>query len=82
MLERLEAGHKTARTGWNGKDMFLYYVPSSTFLVDRPPLLGIYPEATEIRYRAHIDLKAVDGSVGPWLASQTDMLADDWVVVE
>lgn len=80
-LEALKGGHRVTRSGWNGKDMFLYLVPGSTFAVNRPPLLGIYPEGTPIEYRAHIDMKTVDGSCVPWLASQTDMLADDWELV-
>lgn len=77
----LKAGHRVARRGWNGKGMFLFLVPGSTFKVNRPPLLGIYPEGTEINYHSHIDMKTADGKVVPWLASQTDVLADDWVVL-
>ena len=33
-------------------------------------------------YRAYIAMKTAQGNVVPWLASQTDMLAEDWVVVE
>ena len=49
--------------------------------VNRPPLLGIYDAGTEIQYNAHIDMVAADGAVGPWLASQSDVLADDWSIV-
>ena len=73
---------RAARTGWNGKDMFIFLVPGSTFKVNRPPLLGIYPEGTEIKYHGHIDMKTADGMVVPWLASQTDILAADWFLVE
>jgi hypothetical protein len=78
----LKSGLKVARTGWNGKGMFLFLVPGSVFKVNRPPLLGIYEEGTEINYHAHIDMKTADGQVVPWLASQTDVLADDWQIVE
>lgn len=81
-LERLREGEKLARAGWNGKRMFLYLVPGSTFCVNRPPLLGIYPEGTEVNYQPHIDMVTATGSVVPWLASQTDVLAEDWVIVE
>jgi hypothetical protein len=74
----LKAGKRVARDGWNGKGMFVFLVPGSTFRVNRPPLLGIYPEGAEIRYHAHIDMRAADGTIVPWLASQTDLLADDW----
>ena len=81
-LEALKNGQKVAREGWNGKGMFLFLVPGSVFKVNRAPLLGIYPEGTEINYRPHIDMKTVDGEIVPWLASQTDVLAEDWCVVE
>ena len=81
-LDLLKEGEKVARLGWNGKGMFLFLVPGSTFTVNRPPLLGIYPEGTEVNYHAHIDMKTADGQVVPWLASQTDMLAEDWVIVQ
>ena len=81
-VEAVKKGKKIARAGWNGKGMFLFLVPGSTFKVNRAPLLGIYPEGTEINYHAHIDMKTADGTIVPWLASQTDVLADDWIVVE
>lgn len=80
-LVALKAGSKVARAGWNGKGMFVFLVPGSTFRVNRPPLLGIYPEGTEIRYHAHIDMKTATGEVVPWLASQTDVLAEDWDIL-
>lgn len=85
-IRALKAGHKVARAGWNGKGMFLYYVPP-----------GEYPARTEIAkaewgdsnkgeggmvpYQAYIAMKTVQGTVVPWLASQTDMLAEDWQLV-
>lgn len=80
-LAELKAGGMVAREGWNGKGMFLYLVPGSTFTVNRAPLAGIYPEGTQVRYSPHIDMRAADGSCVPWLASQTDLLAGDWVSV-
>lgn len=80
-LAALKGGSKLARTGWNGKGMFLFLVNGSTFQVNRAPLLGIYEEGTTIKYQPHIDMCTADGSVVPWLASQSDLLADDWEVV-
>lgn len=77
-IRLLKQGKRVARDGWNGKGMFLFLVPGSTFKVNRPPLLGIYPEGTEINYHAHIDMKTAQDTVVPWLASQSDMLAEDW----
>ena len=81
-LDALLAGEKVMRKGWNGKGMFLYYVPGSTFAVNRAPLLGIYPEGTVISYHAHVDMKTASGDCVPWLCSQTDMLAEDWEIVK
>lgn len=77
----LREGKLVARPGWNGKGMFLYLVQGSKFVVNRAPLLGIYPEGTEIEYCPHIDMRTADGKCVPWLASQTDILATDWVEV-
>lgn len=79
-IRELEDGKLMRRTGWNGVGMFLFLVPGSTFQVNRAPLLGIFPEGTEINYRSHIDMKTADGSVVPWVASQTDILAFDWEI--
>jgi len=81
-IEYLKKGKKVMRSGWNGKNMFLFLVPSSEFKVNRPPLLGIYEEGTEVKYHAHIDMKTANGDVVPWLASQTDMLAEDWSILK
>jgi len=77
-LNEIKAGNRVSRAGWNGKGMFVFLVPGSTFKVNRPPLLGIYPEGTEINYHGHVDMKTADGQIVPWLCSQTDLLADDW----
>ena len=79
-VEALKRGLRVSRSGWNGKNMYLFLVNGSTFEVNRPPLLGIFPEGTEVRYNAHVDMKYADGSIGPWLCSQLDLLADDWYI--
>lgn len=77
-LDAIKNGNRVARAGWNGKGMFIFLVPGSVFLVNRPPLLGIFPEGTEVRYHAHVDMKTADGQIVPWLCSQTDLMAEDW----
>lgn len=81
-LTCLKGGWRMRREGWNGQGMFLFLVEGSTFKVNRPPLLGIYPEGTEVRYHAHIDMKTAQGDVVPWVASQADLLATDWEMAE
>ena len=80
-LSALRRGEPVARSGWNGKGMFLYLVEGSQFVVNRAPLLGIYPAGTEIQYREHVDMKTADGSCVPWICSQSDLLATDWDLV-
>lgn len=80
-LSLLKIGKKVSRSGWNGKGMFIFLVPGSTFTVNRPPLSDIYPEGTQVSYHAHVDMKTADGQIVPWLCSQTDMLADDWDII-
>ena len=80
-LDVVKSGGRVAREGWNGQGMFIFLVPGSTFMVNRLPLLGIYPEGTEIRYHGHIDMKTAQGYVVPWIASQADLLSNDWIEV-
>tara|TARA_R110001632_G_scaffold209034_1_gene333497 strand:- start:357 stop:617 length:261 start_codon:yes stop_codon:yes gene_type:complete len=80
-VEALKCGLKVARQGWNGNGMFLFLVEGSTFAVNRKPLLGIYPEGIKIDYRPHVDMKTADGDIVPWVCSQSDLLAEDWVLV-
>lgn len=77
-LEYIKAGARVSRSGWNGKGMFVFLVPGSTFKVSREPLLRILGEGTEVNYHGHVDLKTADGMIVPWLCSQTDLLAEDW----
>lgn len=81
-VSQLRNGERVCRQGWNGKDMFLFLVPGSTFLVNRAPLLGIYPEGTEINYMPHVDMKTTTGEIVPWLCSQSDLLATDWQLLQ
>lgn len=88
-IEALKEQKKVARIGWNGKNMYLVLQPGSTIsnLAARGGaararvLESDYPG--EVTIGAHIDMRAADGSiVVGWLASQTDMLANDWCIVE
>ena len=78
-LRSVKAGHRMARAGWNGKGMFIFLVPGSAFTVNREPLLSILGEGATVNYHGHVDMRTADGQIVPWLCSQTDMLADDWV---
>jgi hypothetical protein len=80
-LQFIREGRWLQRRGWNGKGMFVFLVPGSVFEVNRAPLLGVFPEHTRVQYQPHIDMLTADRTVVPWLASQSDLLADDWQLV-
>lgn len=82
-ITALEAGKKVSRSGWNGKGMWLVYVPATincTFGEGTPYRKAGLESAT---INAHIDMYTATGEMQPgWLASQTDMLAKDWGIVK
>lgn len=71
-LEALKSGHKVARAGWNGKGLWLEIQrPDANSKMTLPYIFMSYPD----------DAKNTPGARVPWLASQTDMLAEDWSLV-
>lgn len=71
-LEALKDGKLVAREGWNGKGLWLALQrPDANSKMTLPYLYLNYPS----------DAPTTPGARVPWLASQTDMLADDWVLV-
>jgi hypothetical protein len=83
-IEALKDGKKVCRQGWNGKGMFLYYVPENKYPASRNTLNtldGMFQD-NMVPYGAYIAMKTAQDNVIPWLASQTDMLSEDWMIVE
>lgn len=89
----MKVGHKVARAGWNGKGMWLYLVPANSYPAQtqaakeywkdkQPPQDENNVSAVMVPYGAYIAMKTAQENVVPWLASQTDVLADDWSIVE
>lgn len=86
-IEALKLGKRVARAGWNGKGMWLVLVPGTlrAQLREGTP----YREAlglAECEILPHIDMWTTNADgrramLPGWLASQTDMLADDWQVI-
>jgi len=75
----LKDGKKVARAGWNGKGMFLYHVPANSYPAQTEAARGTFGDM--VPYGAYIAMKTAHNNVVPWLASQTDVLADDWEIV-
>lgn len=75
-LELLKRGEKVARKGWNGKEMFLFLATGKQFESDN--LGDQLPEIVN----DVICMKTAQNTICiGWLASQTDMLADDWEII-
>ena len=78
-IEALKQGKRVARAGWNGKGMWLAMIQRASWQVD-PAVNGT--GAYSLNALPWIGMKTADEGFVPWLASQTDMLADDWQIVE
>ncbi len=85
-ISALKAGKKVARKGWNGKGMFLWLKPAATVKSEwcKDPMLKNLAEANggEIEALDTICMFTAQKQIlSGWLASQTDMLSDDWMIV-
>lgn len=86
-IEAMKRGDKVARAGWNGKGMWLIHVSGTTKAELRdgsPYAVALQQPSCEIL--PHIDMWTVNAEgrramLPGWLASQSDMLADDWAIV-
>ena len=86
-IEAMKRGAKVARKGWNGKGMYLWLLPAANVKAEwcKEEHLKALAEQNggEFECLASIRMKTAENKVlTGWLASQTDMLADDWVIVE
>jgi hypothetical protein len=72
-LDSLKLGQRVARSGWNGKGMWLrIQTPDANSKMTLPYIYIEYP----VGHPAY-----PNGSRVPWLASQTDILSEDWAIV-
>ena len=75
-LEALKAGKKVARAGWNGKGIYIELQKPDQHSKMTLPYIYIVTNGLIT------DNPAAPKGVVPWLASQTDMLAEDWQIVD
>lgn len=85
-IESLKFGKKVARKGWNGKGMFLWLKPGTMVKSEwchDPELKAIADKnGGEIESLGTICMKTADDKIlSGWLASQSDILAHDWVLM-
>lgn len=85
-IESLKAGKKVAREGWNGKGMFLFLTNNIDFTTDADlsEMADFEGDLFEgdLTHDSIVMKTADNRFVVGWLASQTDMLADDWMIVD
>lgn len=79
----LKSGSKVARAGWNGKGMWLTLspggiVPADKFWAPNNREFAMSRASESAEVLPYITMKTADDKIVPWLASQTDVLAEDW----
>ncbi|WP_305043863.1 DUF2829 domain-containing protein [Geoalkalibacter sp.] len=80
-IEAMKAGNKVAREGWNGKNMFIFLREGRVIENASGPMVD-GSGSTTFESCPHFCMRDAQGKcVVGWLASQTDMLADDWSIV-
>ncbi len=71
-LRALKAGHRVCREGWNGRGLWLeLQIPDENSKMTLPYIFISYPDDARMYPAARV----------PWVASQTDILAEDWEVL-
>ena len=79
-IEAMKNGERVARKGWNGKDMYVFLAYEADFVTDAD--ISAFDQL-EVEVADMLIMKTAQNTFQPgWLASQADMLADDWVFVE
>jgi hypothetical protein len=87
-LELCRKGYLIYRTGWNGKNQFIYHEKGSSVAVPdlRADAVREWAEKDgllAIEIMGHFSIKTTAGVIQRgWLASQGDMQAEDWEVFE
>ena len=79
-IEAMKNGERVARKGWNGKDMYVFLAYEADFVTDAD--ISAFDQL-EVEVGDMLIMKTAQNTFQPgWLASQADMLADDWYIVE
>ena len=78
-IEALKKGKKCRRAGWNGKNRHIELASAISYTSPEGTIVNANHEAIGNKAIAFCGTSGVQMG---WLASQTDMLADDWMIVE
>lgn len=77
-IEALKQGKKVARAGWNGKNQYVELATSISYKNANGEIINCEHEAIGNNALAFVGTSGVQMG---WLASQADMLAEDWIVL-
>jgi len=80
-IEALKKGKRVARNGWHQKEMLMYLVSESADKAVKESTKDTFPYS-DIPFFACIAMKTVQNKVVTWVVSQSDVLAEDWIVLE
>ena len=82
VIEHLQNGGKAQRENWNGKGMFIFIVAGEAVQTAIWECYGDTDKPEEVLpVEDSIYLKTADDKLVPWLASQVDLLSDDWTLM-
>ena len=79
-VEAVKAGMRISRTGWNGKGMYVYFVPAAAY----QPTTEIARKefgGEPVPYNAYLAIKNVNCTISTWVPSVNDVLSEDWEVL-
>lgn len=79
-MKLLKGGLPMSRTGWNGKGLFVYYVPAASYPAQTGVAKSYFGIEAMVPYAAYLAIKNADGTVSTWAPSVGDALAEDWAV--
>lgn len=87
-IEALKKGHKVARKGWNGKGMWVSMTPGKTLDLAKDDIWTeniksvAVANGGKVELQPYLTMKTANDTIQiGWLASQSDMLSEDWMIV-
>jgi len=78
-IEAVKKGFRVARNGWNGKGMYVYYVPANSYTALTEVAKEQFGEV--VPYNPYFAIRNVNGTVSTWVPSINDCLAEDWRII-
>ena len=78
-IEYLKRGRKVSRAGWNGKNQYIQLASAISYKTPDGEIVNCEHDATGNQAIAFVGTSGVQMG---WLASQAEMLAEDWRLTE